>query len=287
MAAVASLAVACAGVGTSAVGCAGLTLENPDFPLTLEEADASIRTMSMNPVALSRPVVIIAGYRDMPRVGAKNVAEVLVPATSGWPGDFLAVDFPLANTMRDYVEHTIFKVEAAFPSDDPEWTSEVDVVGISLGGLVARVAALPSGYLDVSSRRAGVTGEGGGGSPAWRKRLRIRRMFALGVPFDGSPLAGATRHEPVLRDMTPGSAFMERLRASDDMGGYEVIPYVKLLDISVGSRSSAPDGERVIWTSGTVGANHLNIVSDRRILADIAMKLRGGPGLGRPSLLPY
>ena len=56
------------------------------------------------------------------------------------------------------------QVDKAFPTDDPYRTTEVDVIAVSMGGIVARYAALPA-----------APGE-------HRRQLRIARLFTISSP---------------------------------------------------------------------------------------------------------
>ena len=64
-------------------------------------------------------------------------------------------------------------VNKAFPSDDPQWTVPVDVVAISMGGLVARYAGVPA------------RGEGD------VRKLRVVRLFTLASPHPNSCTSGS------------------------------------------------------------------------------------------------
>ena len=170
-------------------------------------------------------------------------------------------------------------VDRAFPSDDSNQTVEVDVIGLSMGGLVGRYCAaefVPAGETPSSQPSPGGRGSKSG------KRLRIRRLFTT-----SSPHLGAVRAErlPQLlelqRDMTPGSELYERLERAEASAGasgtrYELVPYVRLGDDVVGSANAAPKGRTAWWVTNPPGQfAHVGAMTDPRILADVVRRLRG------------
>ena len=177
----------------SLVGCAADEPLNPSFPLTVDDACNAIDEMEAAPVRLQRPVVIIGGYLD-PGVVPANLTSSITGAT----GDerIIRVSTLFDGNFDAARDHVIRSLEEVFPSDDPEWTIEVDVIGHSMGGLVARYAALP-----IAPRDEG---------PA--KRLRIARLFTISTPPRGARMADLPQ-EPLLDlsealDWKPGARSM-------------------------------------------------------------------------------
>ncbi|MEC9374278.1 MAG: hypothetical protein VYC34_10560 [Planctomycetota bacterium] len=232
-------------------GCA--KPQNPSFPLTVSEAKRDLRAMRESPKTLSRPVVVMAGYGD-PGVASSHIASRLRRMLDGEDGRVLTVNFGMGlKTFDDCRAHAIEAVEARFPSDDPEWTVEVDVISHSMGGLIARHAAVA---------RAG------------EKTLRIRRLLSISSPHQGAMMAGVPTTSEILIDMRPGSAFLEELNAAPME--YTLIPYARLGDTWVGLENTGLPGEQVWWVPNRpFSAAHLGAYSDPRFLADIARRLRG------------
>lgn len=244
------LAWAAVVVGTA--GCATVERVNPSFPITVEEGEAAMREAERSARPFDRPVVVVGGYMD-PGVGAWVLARNLRRLTTD-PGQ--VIEAPLFSTLTFDAcrERVIEKVEARFPSGTAESTVEVDVVGISMGGLVAR---------DAAARREG------------RRRLAIRRLFTISTPHGGAALAEWPSLDRRHMDMRRGSEFLQRLDGSLD-GEYELIPYVRLGDAMVGAANAAPAGEVAWWVPNRMmQAAHLGAHTDPRILADIARRLRG------------
>lgn len=232
-------------------------LERRDSPAALDpspaELAADLKRMRSSPVTLSRPVVVLAGYRAwslMPRAVAATLAEL----TSGrhWREDFLPIAYPLSTRLEAIAGRVGRATKERF-GDAP-----VNVVAVSMGGLVARAAA------------AGLTA----GGPA----LRISRLFTLATPHQGASLAEWLRPDAAARDMRPGSAFLERLEAArrgGTGGNYEMVCYARLRDRWVGASRTSPPGEPVVWVHGWRVLSHLTVSTDLRILSDIAHRLRG------------
>ena len=192
--------------------------------------------------------------------------------TSGPPGGIrlLGHAFPTVSTMRGAARGMIAAAAKAWGTLGAEGelrTAEIDVVGISMGGLVARLAALPPGA------RAGF------GIDASLPRLDVRRLFTLATPHRGAKLAGVVAMDSSARDMKPGSAFLRRLDGAEREGGgreYELVCYARLRDVWVGARNTAPPGMDPIWApTPTHDLAHMLVSRDRRILLDVARRLRG------------
>jgi hypothetical protein len=235
---------------------------NPAFDPSRAEIRAELRRMRADPTPLERPVVVLGGYKAWP-VMAGALRGQLVRLTSQEPGDIIDVSYTLRGDIDKAVAIAIDRIERAFPSADPDRTREVDVVGISMGGLVARRAAMDRGG----------------------KRLRIRRLFTLASPHGGAKLAERIRPDRASRDMRAGSAFLDELDRAWPGTADEVYPYAVLNDTWVGATRTMPPGhDGALWTRGSVVASHFTVSANRRIVADIALRLRGEPPLsGAPS----
>lgn len=246
-------------------GCAAGGPVNPSFPLTLDQARAEVRQMQAAPRPAMRPVVVIGGYADV-GVGADYVAQELRYVLGG-ETTIVAAASGLVGSMDDARDNVLRRVDAALPPGDPVWTREVDVVGISMGGLVAEYAAMPR--------------EDGG------RRLKIARLFTICSPLKGARAAGVPTLESRVVDMRPGSEFLARVNASPRT--YELYPYARLGDRIVGEENAAPDGQNPWWVATPpLAMAHVGSVCDWRIFADIARRLRGEEGytVGPAATLP-
>lgn len=257
-------------------GCGTAGPANPSFDTDVAGARAALRRMADEPRPLDRPVVILGGFNDV-GVGAWGVQRRLRQLT----GDrrVVTVSFPFCFSFDDCRRRVIAAVDKAFPTDDPTFTTEVDVVGISMGGLVARYVAAPAA--DPNARR-----------------LRIARLFTVSSPHRGATMADAPLALSSLhRDMRRGSPFLRKLEQAeraaaapaDGDGAYELHPYVRLGDWIVGEANAAPAGRTPRWVpTPPLQDSHLQSSQDPRILADIARRLRGEEPLANdpPAPLP-
>jgi len=238
----------------TALGCASQPT-NPSFPLTTDQAERALDYMSSHPQPLQRPLIVVGGFLDF------NIS----PPLYKWhfnriSGDdrIVTVSLGLCGSFEDCRRALIDAVDQAFPSDDPTFTTEVDVVGASLGGLAARFAAAPSPDADHP------------------RRLRIKRLFSISSPHAGAVFASEFGFTQFHRDMCPGSAFLESLAASDADAKYKLFPYVRLGDGIVGDQYAAPPNQTAWWVSNPpLQFAHAGALTDPRILADIARRLRG------------
>jgi pimeloyl-ACP methyl ester carboxylesterase len=236
-------------------GCAPQPI-NPSLPITADCAHGDLQRMDRSPKRLDRPLVIISGFMD-PGFAAVPLRSTFRAAT----GDsrILIVTLFECCSFDDCRRKLVRSVNRAFPSGNPKETTEVDVIGYSMGGLVARLAANP--LLDNV------------------QRLCIHRLFTISTPHRGAKEAKELPLlHPLQADMRPGSALIVRLNATPIL--YEVYCYVRLGDHPVGVRNAViPDG-RLWWVSAPPFSNpHLGAPYDPRILADIARRLRDEPPL--------
>jgi len=238
-------------------GCAA-SIPNSLFPAEREIVSAEEERMQESRVRLERPVVVLAGYRSTMRQPSRIVMR-LQRMTSGRGDDFLPVSYFWVSDMNEATRRTIDAVEARWPSSDPEWTTEVDVVAVSMGGLVARLGASEAF---------------GDGEPD-HKRLRIRRLFTLATPHRGSTLAELLALDSAAAAMKPGSSLLRALDEALPEAEFEIIPYARTRDWTVGASRTAPPDAEPIWVDGPTFMSHATIALDGRILIDIARRLRG------------
>lgn len=256
-------------VSAALAGCFTIHVDNPAFLATGAEIESELQRMRAEPVGVARPVLVLGGYRS-PMPIAKGLAGRICELTGASRDEVVDLSYIFSDTVEGPARRAVELVEARFPSDDPEWTTEVDVVAISMGGLVARLAAS-----DPELR-----GEPGG------KRLKVHTLYSLASPHQGAILADWIRLDSASRSMRPGSAFLARLDEAFAGCGYEVVPYAVLRDTWVGARHASPVGMEPIWVPGRVMLSHHLVSFNKRIQADVARRLRGEGPLGMPSEPP-
>ncbi len=255
----------------------------PSFTLSLDDAAADLARMAADPRPLSRPLVVLGGYRS-PTSLPRSLADALM-RTLAEPSrqDVLVIAYPLVDTFPDAARLVVDTINARWPAADADETVEVDVVAISMGGLVARLAATRVPI--TTSERAPRPGDSPP-DPSPARRLRMARLITLAAPHQGSILADTVAIDPMTFDMKPGSGFITELNsalAQRAGGEYELICYARTRDDIVGARHAAPPGADPLWLHGPGSFSHQTIQEDRRLIADIARRLRGEPPLARPT----
>lgn len=232
-------------------GCAAGPVST-SFEVDVETAKLRMDRIEAEPKPLERPLLVLGGWFD-PGLVAGRLRRTFREA---FDTDRVAsCAFPFAGSFDTCRDRAIRAVDEAFPNDDPAWTTEVDVVAVSMGGLVARYAA--------AEHESG-------------RRLRIRRLFTIATPHRGAAMAGIPTFDRLVIDMRAGSAFLAALDEALPGAGYELVPYARLGDAMVGASNSAPAGASPWWVANRAfeGA-HVKAAHDPRILADIMLRLRG------------
>jgi pimeloyl-ACP methyl ester carboxylesterase len=220
---------------------------NPSFAISKVEARADLARMAQRPSTAQRPVVVLAGIGD-PALSSGAMRSAVGPTIDG---PVIEVHFFDEHTFEGARQKLLRSVADGLGSA-PHALPEVDVVAFSMGGLVARYAAIPD--------------EAG-------RRLRIRRLYTVCTPHLGARMAAFPLGTPQSEDMQITSDFMLALdRATRD---YELVCYARLDDITVGEEFAAPPGEPLWWVGTPNGEwSHMHAFDDPRILADIARRLR-------------
>lgn len=248
-------------------GCGGGATLNPAFPVTPESARVQIAQIKRDreSTRLERPVVVIGGLLDPLDRGVNELGDRLAELL---PAEQRPLVIPLSGTQttEDARRRVLIAVQGAFPGIDAGETAEVDVVGFSLGGVVARDAAIA---------RSG------------EARLRIVRLFTLAAPHRGTTSAEPPTFDDRIAAIRPGSAYITRLNAELPRLDYEIIPYSRLGDLIVETERAAPPGASPWWVPNLpLQRAHGEINADPRVLADIARRLRGEPALTVPPAIP-
>ncbi|MCZ6836078.1 MAG: hypothetical protein O7G85_09925 [Planctomycetota bacterium] len=234
-------------------GCSADDPINISFALTLDDSKLAMREMTNEPKPMKRPVIVLGGIYD-PGVASGRVANRIRRLVEN-NEQVISVTFLGQGTFDQCRNRVIACVEKAFPSDDPNQTVEVDVIGISMGGLVARHAAVPRSDGD--------------------KHLRIHRLFTISSPHRGAKMATLPTFDRLAIDMRFGSSFLATLdRQLVDLD-YEIFPYTRLDDAIVGEENTAPWGQNPWWVANIPGSfSHIFSMHDPRIMADICRHLR-------------
>lgn len=240
---------------TSIPGRTQRPIVNPAFHLAPGELRAELVRLADAPVPLSRPVIVLSGWRS-PAMVSRALVDRLCMLTSRRTHDFLPFWYPFKGNLEAVAHRVRAALQARFSGPAP---AEVDIVAHSMGGLVARVIAADE-----------------------TASFRIARLFTLGTPHRGAKLARGITIDAAGRAMRPGSDFLAELDHRLAHARFELVPYAHLFDRWVGARNSAPPGQTPIWTGGTRFFSHFSITEDRLVLCDIARRLRAETPLARP-----
>lgn len=233
---------------------------NPAFCPTADEVQAKWAQLAATPHEHPRTVVVVCGWRA-PLAALRTVRaslKQLMPGTRVVP-----IAFAQASSMAHADAATRKVLDARGLTDAP-----IEVVAISMGGLVAR--ALAAG--------------------TFARPVPIVNLFTFATPHRGAVLAKLIRPDAAARDMRPGSAFLRDLDSALDRASFELTPYGYLRDWWVGCENTAPPGRTPHWLDpqGFRGRllSHFMITTERRIILDVALRLRGLSALSQPGPLP-
>lgn len=267
-------------VGASALfglaSCVHLDHPNPAYPATNAEVKAAIEKMEETPAGLDRPVVVLSGWRS-PSMTGGHLADRIREVTGADEDQIISISYMWGDDIPSIADQVAEHVADKFGTEaDPltgqHWTREVDVVAISMGGLVARTAWADP--IEVGRESA--------------VRLDIHTLYTLGSPHRGAKLAEWIRLDEASRQMKPGSGFLSTLDDATlgDTHDLTIVPYATLRDTWVGAKNASPTGQDPIWVPGRLVLSHHLISLDKRILADLARRLRGETPLAEPSAPP-
>ncbi|MFK7962319.1 MAG: hypothetical protein AB8G96_17550 [Phycisphaerales bacterium] len=231
----------------------------PTMPeLTIPAARDELARLGRGAEPLERPLLIFSGWGD-PGVAGFVLVRALESAVlaGGEHPPIHGVDFFTTFTPAACRERALNAAARALGAT-PGQPVEVDIIGKSMGGLVAREVARHQASVDQPS-------------------LIVRRIFTISTPHRGARLAGLPTLDPRVVSMRSGSDFLVALDADLARPGAPPIhAYTRTGDWMVGEANTAPAG-------GTVAVlprpwhefGHIQAGGDPRIVADIVRRLRG------------
>jgi PGAP1-like protein len=241
---------------------------NPSFSVTPQAAHQVLIVSEEHPKPLTRPLVIVGGFLDLlgPPILTRDFEHYL--------NDPRIIEVSLSSAMSlDQCRQMIVDgVDRAYPTADPQQTIEVDVIGISMGGLAARYAAAPL-------------------PEPGHRRLNIARLFTISSPMRGAVLASdiPVILHPLQVPMRVDSAAIQSLDATsswDDL--YPTYSYEGLHDEYLGQGNGAVAGQTPWWVSTKpMMSPHMSAFLDERIRADIVRRLRGEKPLTSDPPAPF
>lgn len=250
--------------------------DNPDYPQTHAQIEVEERRIRATFAPLPRPLIIVGGYhapQAQPVALLQRLQRLIGPdafaaSPSARP---LCLSFLLGIDTDRILDALADQIAASGLRDpaSPDRTVEVDLIGISMGGVLCRALC----------------------QPPWRTQrrkliVRAARIFTLGSPHRGATLAREITLDPAGLDLAPNSAFLRTLNSTASVQPHELICYARLRDFWVGATNASPPRHPVIWTPGLLAFTHLCLSQDRRILVDLSRRLRGEPPLAHASTPP-
>ncbi|MEM6751350.1 MAG: hypothetical protein AAF612_12860, partial [Planctomycetota bacterium] len=188
-------------------------------------------------------------------------------------------------SMESCRRHVLESVIERFGVDHHGQPPEVDVVGFSMGGLVARYAALPPRPEHATDKD--------GELPT----LRIARLFTVATPHRGAQLAPIPPLHARVVAMRPGSEFLSYLDtagadapavtqpnshdAVEVRLGYPIVAYGVTPDHIVGAASATPSDRPPHWIDPPLVtlSPHISALKDPRVAADLILRLVDQPPL--------
>lgn len=248
--------------------CAPAPDERLDDAAVRRELDEMART----PVRLARPVLVLTGWRA-PRLQSMMLRDTLQALTGAPDAQFIAAGYPWAWSVNDAAAEALAALVERFGSRGA--IPELDVVAISMGGLVARLLATRPG----AARESNAVLRGAAG-------LRVRRLFTLATPHAGAIRAELARLDECSRQMHAGSAFLRALDAelldstrppgSPSADRFELRCFAIRHDLMVGTDRCAPPGHAARVVEGPRLLSHALIWQHPRVLLEVAGALRSG-----------
>jgi len=239
-----------------ATGCVSKAPVNPTLPLDSAKGKQQLLRMAGEPQPLARPLLVLGGWLD-PGFVVDRMARVFKKVTAD--ERIVKVSFAFCSNFEKCREHVLKQVDKDLGPQFATGELPVDVVGFSMGGLVARHAAIESSGPEPDARR-----------------LNIVRLFTIATPHRGARMAKLPTLNSHQIDMRHDSAFLARLDEALPTSGYDIFPYVRLGDKMVGAVNAAPPGRTAWWApSPPLGRPHLDAAMEPAITADIAARLRG------------
>jgi hypothetical protein len=227
---------------------------NPSFSLSDSEAQSALKQMRVEPKPLSRPLVLLGGFADF-GIGTALMENRVKPLFDR--PDLLIITFGDCTSFEQCRQRVIETIDRRFPNQrNLDRTAEVDVIGQSMGGLIALYSAVD--LKDGSSR------------------LNARRIFTLSSPLQGAKLAinAPLTLTNMHRDLRPDSPLYRKLTQMQFDG--DLFSYTGLNDNIVGEQFASAPGRGVWWVdTPAIGSAHLRGIMDDRVLADVARRLRG------------
>ncbi len=221
---------------------------NPHFAVSRTEAKRILASCAAAPFKLTRPLFIISGYHS-PKITILPIASTFRTSTLN-PELTHMVSSPLAMSLESATTRACVAIQKHAAGH-----RDIDIIGHSMGGVIARM------ILGIS------------GMP------HVCRLFTLATPHRGAIIAPFAPIDRAAKQLKCNSEFLNQLNARPTPPGTEVVCYARLYDWWVGAQNCAPPGQGTFWLDADTFVSrllgHFTITRDQRIHADIIQRMRG------------
>jgi pimeloyl-ACP methyl ester carboxylesterase len=235
------------------------------YPEQPHEAAILLAECANAPSSPKRPILVLGGYMD-PGFAAGSLERAL-RRVCGPEAEIVSLSFGDCTSMAQCRDR-VLAATGALRAARPDCT--FDVVANSMGGLVARYAALAPDEIS----RCGLP------APMQEGALRIHHLYTICTPHLGARMAEGLFGSPLTHDMRPASHFLACLDGALEGGGYGLTCFAREGDSIVGADRSAPIGvEPITFDTPPLQLSHVDAHRDPRILLVIVRALRGEPSL--------
>lgn len=255
---------------------------NPAIRVSPAQVRDELTRLRAQRAELARPLLILNGYRGFSGL-AYSVRDLLVGLTSRRRQDIVVVSYATLGSVPSMTSRILDRARRAWGIDAHASESpEIDILGISMGGVLARwVSASASSRREIASRVPVLLGGKQALAQASTKlRLDAAHIYTFASPHRGAILADSIAPDPaakLLRTDSPWLAALHDLDATrtGQARRTRVVPYTMLRDGLVGARQTAPLGMDPIWMPGPRWASHFLAARSEVFLIDVARRLRG------------
>ena len=193
---------------------------NPSFNVSLESSTLDLERMRADPKPAQRPVLIVSGIAD-PSISTDAIFSAIAPTLM--EPSLIKVDFLGTTTFPQARAALLQATRDGLHLGAEDAIPEVDVVAFSMGGLVARDAAMHEHGTE---------------------RLLIRHLYTISTPHAGARVAGIPFGFPQSEDMQITSDFIVQLDEALPDACYELRCYAVTDDVTVGEEFAASPQHR-------------------------------------------
>ncbi len=224
------------------------------------------------PVPLARPVLLLNGYRGFSGL-ALSVRDLLATLTSTDRNDFIVVSYATLGDIESITRRVMSLVRDRLGIDpDSKVSPAMDVLGISMGGVLARWCAMDADTRVFAKQHVPELRSSRKSSPL---HIDVARAFTFGSPHRGAILADRIAPDSAARCMRSNSPWLLAMDAYQRQNPIDLTCYTLLKDRWVGATRTAPPGMHPVWMRGPSIMAHFSAPRWEPFVLDVARRLRG------------